>query len=162
VSGDRDLLQLVTEEVQVWFVGGRGQTPTLYDLAKVRERFGLAPPALPSYVALVGDASDNLPGVPGVGPRTASRLIGEYGDVGALLAGLDGVKPEKLREALRASAEQLRLNEELARLRGDVPLPDGPRAASLDAEALGRLRALFEELEFKSLLPRVYGLAAPP
>lgn len=159
VSGDRDLLQLVTPDVSVWFVGGRGQTPTLYDLAKVHERFELAPEKLPSYVALVGDASDNLPGVSGVGPRTASRLIREHGSIDGLLAALEQVKPDKLRAELAELADQLRLNEELARLCRDVPLPAGARAAPIGREGFERLREFFELLEFKSLLPRLAAIA---
>jgi DNA polymerase I len=155
VSGDRDMLQLVNERAQVWFAGARGKEAMLFDPAAIVERFGLGPEKLPSYAALVGDASDNLVGAPGIGPKTAARLILEHGSVSALLERLEAIQPEKVREALRGSAERLRLNEELTRLRADVPLEAGPLVQPLGAEARERLRLLFEALEFKSLIPRL-------
>lgn len=155
VSGDRDMLQLVNERATVWFAGARGKEATLFDPPAIVERFGLGADKLPSYAALVGDASDNLEGAPGIGPKTAARLILEHGSVAALLEHLELVQPEKVREALRSSAERLRLNEELTRLRADVPLEAGPLVLPLGAESRARLRVLFEALEFKSLIPRL-------
>src|SRR5262249_14968542 len=83
-SGDRDLLQTVGERVRVLFLGRRGQEAEIYDLARVETRFGVPPRQLPSLSALVGDASDNLPGVPGVGPRTAAALVTEFGSIAEL------------------------------------------------------------------------------
>lgn len=158
VSGDRDLFQLVREEVKVWFVGARAKDATLIDLAAIEARYGLPPARLPSYAALVGDSSDNLEGAPGVGPVTAAKLIREHGSVTALLANVDGVTPAKLRDSLRSAAERLLLNEKLSRLERDVPLPEGPLSGPLRPAALERLRGLFNELEFKSLLPRLAAL----
>jgi DNA polymerase-1 len=108
---------------------------------------------------LVGDPSDNIPAVPGVGPRTASALIRTFENVGNLLEHLGEVAPARLRETLTRNAEQIRLNEELARLRVDVPLGAGPFVAPLQHDALERVRALFVELEFKSLEERLSKLA---
>jgi DNA polymerase I len=155
VSGDRDMLQLVSERTQVLFMGARGRDATCFDVQKVQERFGLSPEKLPSWAALAGDASDNLQGAPGVGPRTATSLVAEHGSVVELLAHLDRVDSPKLRQALAEAADRLRMNEELARLRHDLSLGPGPFSGSLTAEALVRLRAMFEELEFKSLLARL-------
>ncbi len=160
MSGDRDLLQLAHGCVEVLFLGARGQKPTRYDEAAVRERFGVAPVQLPAYVALVGDTSDNLPGMAGVGPRTAARWVEQFGGIEALLARAAEVKPERLRAELEARREQLLLNRELATLRTDVPLPEGPRSAPLRASAREKLRALFAQLEFKSLLARLDALEA--
>ncbi|HKP64473.1 MAG TPA: 5'-3' exonuclease H3TH domain-containing protein, partial [Polyangiales bacterium] len=102
-----------------------------------------------------GDPSDNLPGVPGVGARTASRLAQQHADMHDLLDHLDTVQPERLREALRAASSQLLQNERLARLDARVPLPEGPRFGLPDRAALEKVRALFEELEFKSLIGRL-------
>jgi DNA polymerase-1 len=110
-------------------------------------------------VALVGDPSDELPGLPGVGPATAARWLQRFGGLDALLARLEEVEPARLRALLGERAEQLRLNERLARLRDDVALPPGPRHLPLTGEALARLRGLFERLEFRSLLPRLERLA---
>jgi DNA polymerase I len=162
VTGDRDLFQLVRARTQVLFVGRRGEPPALIDEQAIAARYGLPPSELPSYTALVGDGSDNLLGVPGIGPRTATKLIREHGSVGALLAARERVAPAKLRETLAEHAERARLNEELARLRTDVPLGDGPWSAPLTSESGEKLRRLFAELEFKSLLPRLEALVLSP
>jgi DNA polymerase-1 len=159
VSGDRDLFQVVRERVHVLFIGRRGQPHVLYDEAAIAERFKLRPDQLPSFVALVGDSSDNLPGVSGVGDKTAQKLIAQFGSASALLAGLDQIKSSALRAALTDAAERIRQNELLARLRSDVPLPEGARFRAFDAEAKRALRAFFEALEFQSLLPRLDKLA---
>jgi DNA polymerase I len=158
VSGDRDLLQTIDVRTRVLFIGRRGQDHVIYDEAKVRERFGLSPSALPSFVALAGDASDELPGIPGVGNKTASKWIAAYGDVATLLARVEELEPARLRGAVRERAAQIEQNEKLARLRIDVPLSDGPRFGPIDASSIARLRAVFERLEFKSLLARVDAL----
>jgi DNA polymerase-1 len=158
VSGDRDLFQLVRATTQVLFVGRRGEPPVLIDENAIAVRYGLLPSELPSYMALVGDGSDNLIGVPGIGPRTATKLIRAHGSVSGLLDALESLSPPKLRETLVEHAERARLNEELARLRTDVPLGNGPWSAPLTEESREKLRRLFAELEFKSLLPRLEAL----
>ena len=147
VSGDRDLFQLVDERCQVIFVGARGGPHKHYDLAAIDARFGLAPTQLPSFVALVGDPADNIPKVPGVGNKTASKLVASHDDIAGVLAKIDRIKPERVRQAIAAAAEQLPLSEELVRLRRDVPLSE-PLAASIDMDGLG---TFFTQLEFKSL-----------
>jgi DNA polymerase I len=117
---------------------------------------------LPTYMALVGDNSDNLVGVPGIGPSTAKTLVVEHRNVATLLARLEQIAAPKLRESLSACAERLTLNEELARLRADVPLTDTPLVAPFTAASVPRLQALFEELEFKSLLVRLERLELAP
>jgi DNA polymerase-1 len=159
VSGDRDLLQVARGSVRVHFVGRRGQEAVDYDEAAVRERFGVPPERLPSFVALVGDASDNLPGVSGIGPAAAKKLLSERRDIEHLLADAPQLAP-RLSALLLGHAEQLRQTERLARLALDVPLPAPPYLAAPTRGDLGRLRQLFEELEFKSLLPRVDKLAS--
>src|SRR5690606_33288085 len=83
-SGDRDLLQLVSPQVEVLFLGQRGKPPKRYDVAEVEKRFGIPPERLPAYVALVGDTSDNIPKVKGIGPVAAQKLIAEHADVASL------------------------------------------------------------------------------
>jgi DNA polymerase I len=161
VSGDRDLLQLIEPSVRVWFVGARGKPATLYDLSAVRERFGVEPRQLPAWTALVGDTSDNLVGAPGIGPRTASQLVAAHGNVEGILAQLPYMRPSKVRTSLSEHAERLLLNEELARLRRDVPLATHtPLATPLTSVAVQRLEELFKELEFRSLIPRLKRLSA--
>jgi DNA polymerase-1 len=161
MSGDRDLFQTAGGNVGVLFLGARGQKPTVIDESKVLERFLVPPVRLPAWVALVGDASDNLPSVPGVGPRTASKWIQRFGTVAELLAGAEALEPLRLRDVLLAHREQVLATESLATLRRDVPLGTGPECLPVSAAAVERLRALFEELEFKSLVPRLATLNAP-
>jgi len=160
VSGDRDLLQLAFGSVHVHFVGRRGKDALDYDEAAVRERFGAPPWRLPSFVALVGDASDNLPGVPGIGPKIARNLLENHEGAAHLLRDAAALSPPRIGRLLLEHAEQIRATEALARLRIDAPLPQPPHLAAPSAASLLRLRELFEALEFKSLLPRLDKLAA--
>jgi DNA polymerase-1 len=153
VSGDRDLLQVVRGGTEVLFVGRRGAEPVVYDEAAVVRRFGVRPQALPSFVALVGDPSDNVPKVPGIGPRTASLLVERHGDIAGIFAG-ERELPPKLRGLVEGRREELLEREDLLRLRTDVPL-EPPLHVAVHAAALARLRPVFEALEFKSLLPRL-------
>ncbi len=158
VSGDRDLLQLAGDAVDVLFVGQRGKAPTRYDRARVFERFGVEPEQLPLYVALVGDTSDNIPKVKGIGPKTASALLRGCTGATELLGRLDQVPP-KLRSVLSEHADQIQQSEALARLRRDVPLDDR-LPAPFDAAARARTAQLFERWEFKSLQARLEALKA--
>ncbi|HVY38305.1 MAG TPA: 5'-3' exonuclease H3TH domain-containing protein [Polyangia bacterium] len=161
VTADHDLFQVARDGVDVLFVGTRGRKSILYDRAALVARYGLEPRQLPSLTALVGDASDNLPKIPGVGARTAQKLVQRFGDMRGLIAGLDHVTPAALRDTLAAASAQLLETESLARLREDVPLSPGARAAPVGAEAWPRMRALFAAWEFHSLLARVDQLARP-
>jgi DNA polymerase I len=158
VSGDRDLLQLAQEPVKVHFIGKRGQKAVSYGEPEVRERFGIGAERLPTWTALLGDTSDNLPGVPGIGPKTARALLSQYPDAASLLAGLDQVRSAKTRALLAAHEQQILRVEGLARLRDDVPL-DASRDPWRRPE-FTELRTRFEELEFKSLVPRLDKLTA--
>jgi DNA polymerase-1 len=155
VSGDRDLLQLAYGSVRVQFVGARGKDAVTYDEAAVLERFGVPPVRLPSFVALVGDLSDNLPGVPGIGPGTARKLLRDREDVEQLLREAGSLRPPRVGQLLLEHAEQIRRTEQLARLRSDAPLPQPPHLAAPTRRQLGGLREVFEAWEFKSLLPRL-------
>ncbi len=158
VSGDRDLLQLAYGSVRVQFVGQRGKPPVVYDEAAVRARFGVPPWRLPSFVALVGDKSDNLPGVPGIGLATAKQLLAAREDVAELLGAVRELAP-RIATRLVAHAGQLRATEALARLRTDAPLPPPPLVAQPSPAHLRALRDWFESLGFRSLLPRLDILA---
>jgi len=160
VSGDHDLFQVVDELVDVLFVGARGQPPKRYDLAAVTSRYQLRPQQLPTLAALLGDVTDNLPKVPGIGKLTAQALVARFGDARTLLQHLDEIEPARVRTALQQAAGQILVTEELAQLHRDVPLPEGPRFAPIARHHLLQTRALFEELEFSSLLPRVDRLLA--
>jgi DNA polymerase I len=161
VSGDRDMLQLAHGSVRVHFVGRRGKDALVYDEAAVLARFGVPPVVLPSYVALTGDTSDNLPSVPGIGASTAQKLLAGKASSADLFADLAAIKNARTREALLAHRDQILHTELLARLRDDVPLPgEGPRWAVPTPSALAALGEVFQELEFKSLLTRLRALLA--
>ena len=148
VSGDKDLLQLVGEGVSVW----DPMKDAHYGPAEIRERFGLEPRQLADVMALVGDAIDNVPGVPGVGEKTALPLIQRFGSVEALLASLEEVDKPRLRELLARHAEEARRSKELVLLDEAVPLEvDIPSLARRPFDT-GRLKELFRELEFHRLL----------
>jgi DNA polymerase-1 len=160
VTGDRDAFQLITDGITVLYTR-RGISDTVTaDAAWVEERYGVAPSHYVEYAALRGDSSDNLPGVPGVGEKTAAKLITEYGGLEEVFASLDGLSP-KLRENLAASEEQVRLNRRLMELVDDVPLPeDAGDLAAMELRPFDhdRVRAVFDDLAFRSLWDRLQEL----
>ncbi len=144
-TGDKDMAQLVGPGVTLV----NTMTDQVLDAAGVTARFGVPPERIVDYLAIVGDKVDNVPGVPGAGPKTAVRWLQTYGSLDGLLAHADEV-PGRSGEALRAGATALRLARELITIRCDVPLPQSPRELTLQSPDEGRLRALYGELEFKA------------
>jgi len=150
VTGDKDMLQLVGPRVRVLSPGPRGER-VLLDEGHVKEKWGVEPAQIPDLLALMGDSIDNIPGVPGVGQKTAVRLIGQFGGVARLYENLTLV-PGKLREALAASRKQALLSRELATVHTAVPLPEDLSAFRRQEPDWVRLRALWSDLEFHALL----------
>ena len=154
VTADRDFFQLVRPGISVMF-NRRGISDIVrYDEAAVQERFGLPPAQYLDYVALKGDTSDNIPGVPGVGEKTASKLVQDFGSVEELLARTDELKG-RLRESIEAAGDQLALNKELARLVCDLELDVTPEDAVMGEWDPDAVRRLFNSLEFRTLLERL-------
>ncbi|MDQ4099815.1 MAG: DNA polymerase I, partial [Chloroflexota bacterium] len=156
VTGDSDLLQLVSDDVMVVLPGARrfGEVRE-FDTPAVFERYGFGPELVPDYKALVGDTSDNIPGVPGIGDKTAKALIAEYGPLEAILDHLDDVTPTRARNALREHAEQAMKSKELATIVRDLAIDvdlDRCRVGHYDRDAV---TDLFRELEFRSLLAKL-------
>ena len=145
VTGDKDLCQLVTDQVTI--------LDTMKDqrigVAEVRERFGVGPEGVIDVLGLMGDSSDNIPGVPGVGEKTAKELMAQFGSIEALLARLDEVKRPKLRENLRQHAETARQSRLLATIDLQTPIAVTLQELTVGAPRLEELRALYEELEFR-------------
>jgi DNA polymerase-1 len=156
-TGDKDLAQLVDEHVTLV----NTMDNTTLDRAGVEQKFGVTPAQIIDYLALVGDTSDNIPGVPGVGPKTAAKWLQQYGDVDTLKARA-GEITGKIGERLRESAATLDLSKELATIRCDVELPLSAADLALRSPDNGRLAALFERLEFNRLLRRVRAPAETP
>ena len=154
VTGDRDILQLVGEGVSV-IMTRRGISDVIrYDAATVVERYGVTPEKWTDFVALKGETSDNLPGVPGVGDKTAAQLINKYGDIEQVIAHADELTP-KLRDAIKERAEQVRVNKELGHLLDDVRLDLDPAKLQLEPWDGEAVRSLFVSLEFRSLHERL-------
>ena len=158
VTGDLDLLQCAIEPARVHAVG-RGTQGRTYDQAAVWARYGVAPGELPDWKALVGDVTDDIPGVPGVGPRTATALVRQFGSVSGLLARLAEVASLPLRAAIAGLGTDLPLWRELTRLHEDVPLPRGPRWAALTAQARHRLQELFAAAGVPHVAASIGGVA---
>ena len=150
VSSDKDMLQLVGPRVRVLSPGPRGER-VLLDEGQVREKWGVEPAQIPDLLALMGDSIDNIPGVPGVGQKTAVKLIGQFGSVERLYDNLTLV-PGKLRETLAANRKQALLSRELATVRASVPLSEDLSTFRRQEPDWERLRALWSELELHTLL----------
>jgi DNA polymerase I len=154
VTADRDFFQLVRPGITVMF-NRRGISDIVrYDEAGVQERFGLPPAKYLEYVALKGDPSDNIPGVPGVGEKTATKLVQDFGSVDGILAHTDELKG-RLRQNIEAAADRLALNKDLARIVTDVELQVDPDDLVMGEWDLEEIRRLFTSLEFRSLLDRL-------
>lgn len=154
VTGDRDILQLVGKKTKVYMpVKGLSESK-LYGETDVEEKFGVKPALLPDLKALMGDASDNYPGVAGIGPKTAAELITKYHSVENLYNHLDELAP-KIKEKLEKNKENAFLGKTLATIVTNVPLELNLSGCQLILLDRPDVRALFEELEFRSLIPRL-------
>ncbi len=149
VSGDKDLLQLVDERITFW----DPMQDRLLDAAAVREKYGVPPERLVELFALMGDSSDNVPGVAGVGPKTAGGLIAEHHTLEGVFAALAEIKRPKLRETLAASREVAFLSRDLVRLKSDAEVPERLEDYRLPLPDMAAVQRLFAELEFSRLLP---------
>jgi DNA polymerase-1 len=154
VSGDKDFQQLV--QPKVWLLNpGRGGPASVEEqwvsVENGSERLGVPPAHVTDYLALVGDSSDNVPGVKGIGDKTACELVGEYGDLEAILAAAPTLTKKRPREALLTQADMARLSKELVTIRDDLPLTLALDEMRVGEPDTARLRQLFVELEFNSL-----------
>lgn len=154
VSGDRDLLQLVNSRVLVLAPILGITKMALYDEAKVKEKYGLDPYQFIDYKALVGDASDNYPGVSGIGPKTASELLNKYGNFENLYKHISEI-PENLSTKLALDAEQAALAKKLATILTDAPVKIDLAKAEVSKIDTNGLMNAFQELGFKSLMNRL-------
>lgn len=168
VTGDRDAMQVVDDDIWVMSTG-RGVTDVkIYTPGAVLERFGVTPAQIPDYIGLKGDSSDNIPGVPGIGEKTAAQLLQQFGSIDAMYARLDEVKSEKRRALLREHESAARLSLQLATMVCDVPLEhDLVELVTTCGYRLpvDRLDAIFERFEFRNLrrrLREITGEAAVP
>ena len=154
LSGDLDTLQLVTPHVQLMTTRQGFQNTVIYDEAKIFERFGLRPDQMVDYKALKGDPTDNIAGVPGVGEKTAARLIADHGSVEGVYENLASLTP-KLRAALEANREQVLHSREMSRIITDIPVTLDLERTRRGAYDRATVIDLFRDLEFRSLIPRL-------
>ena len=159
VTVDLDMLQLVTPRVRLMTTRSGVENTVMYDVAKIDERFGLRPDQMVDYKALKGDPSDNIPGVPGVGEKTAAKLIRDFNDLDSLLARLDEVTPAKLADKLREHVDQIRMGQELSRIVRDLPIQIDLEAARLGDYDRDTVVRLFREYEFRTLIERLPPMA---
>ena len=155
VTGDRDSLQLVSEDVTVLYPRKGVSELTRFTPEAVVDKYGLTPQQYPDFAALRGDPSDNLPGIPGVGEKTATKWIAEYGSLQALVDGVDTVKG-KVGDALRANLSHVLLNRELTDLVKDVPLAQTPDTLRMQPWDRDQIHRLFDDLEFRVLRDRLF------
>lgn len=156
-TGDRDSLQLVSPQVNVWLAGTKGGRPetTIYDEAKIREDYQVTPKQLIDVKALQGDTSDNIPGVPGIGPKTAIDLISKYGSLQAVYDGLDELKiRDTLKAKLQTGKESAFMSRELAEIHTDAPVETDIQKLMRGKPEVESLRQLLVRLEFYKLIDK--------
>ncbi|OMC38383.1 DNA polymerase I [Mycobacterium sp. IS-2888] len=159
VTGDRDSLQLVSDDVTVLYPRKGVSELTRFTPDAVVEKYGLTPAQYPDFAALRGDPSDNLPGIPGVGEKTASKWIVEYGSLQGLVDNVESVRG-KVGDALRAHLASVVRNRELTDLVKDVPLAQTPDTLRLQPWDRDQIHRLFDDLEFRVLRDRLFDTLA--
>ena len=159
LTGDRDLLQMVRPGITVLLPGRNFSDAVRYDAAAVAARFGVRPDQLTSYKALVGDPSDNIPGVPGVGEKTAAKLLTQFKSLDSVYEHIAEVTPARVQASLAASQQQARESQRLSTIVTDVPVQVSIADCAIGNYARERALELLKELEFNSLVAR---LPQPP
>jgi len=155
VTGDRDILQLVSDKVKVYMpIKGLSESK-LYGEKEVEEKFGIKPSQMVDYKALIGDQSDNYPGVPGIGPKTASALLLHFHTLEELYQHLSEINNEKVRKRLAENAEAAGMAKKLATIVTDVPLVIEIEKCRTPNFEKPNIYKIFEDLEFRSLIPRL-------
>jgi DNA polymerase I len=154
VSTDRDAFQLVSDNVALMMTPRGVADVHVYTPERVFARYGVTPEQVPDFIGLKGDTSDNIPGVPGIGDKTAGQLVAQYGSLEGVLEHVDELSPARGR-ALREHAEQARSSKELATMRRDLQLDCDPTELVLNPPDRSRLKEMFRQYEFRNLLQRV-------
>ena len=154
ITGDRDALQLVEDNIEIMYTRKGLSDIVTYDLSRVREDYELEPEQLIDRKGLMGDSSDNIPGVPGIGKKTAKMLLNEFKDLDTILDNIEEVSGKKRRESLRKNSEQALMSRELGRIETDVPVEFDPDCCKWGDYQEGRIYELFSRLGFNSMLDR--------
>src|SRR5882757_1320833 len=155
VTGDRDAYQLVDDGVRI-MTTSRGITDTrVYDRQGVIDRYGIPPELVPDFIGLKGDTSDNIPGVPGIGDKTAADLLQRFGSLEEVLAHVDEISGAKRKQNLIEHADDARISKQLATVMRDIPVEVDPVAEAARPPDRSRLREVFREFELRSPLQRL-------
>jgi len=156
VTGDRDAFQLVDEGLVTVMATGRGITDTKrYDRQAVIDRYGIPPESIPDFYGLKGDTSDNIPGVPGIGDKTAATLLQQFGDLDTVLASIDAISGAKRKENLVNHADDARISKQLATMNRHIAVDVDPHATMAREPDRSRLRDVFREFELRDPLRRL-------
>ncbi|MBL8753115.1 MAG: DNA polymerase I [Planctomycetes bacterium] len=161
VTGDKDFLQIVDDRVKLWNLRSSTSKPEIVDAEAAQAKWGVPTTAMVDLLALMGDTSDNVPGVPKVGEKTAVELLQQFGSLDGIYAGLDQVKKASIRQSLADHRDLAELSKRLVTLVTDVPLPITVADLTAPAPDPDLLRPLFQRLEFTNLLKDLAARAAP-
>ncbi len=162
VSGDNDMLQLVVPGVRMLAPRRTLGDTILYDEEAVDRKYGITPGQVPDLKALTGDPSDNIPGIPGIGEKTAAKLLKQFGSLEGIYTHIEGIAPDKLQTTLREHESQAFRNKELVVISQDVPVNLDLQASQVRAYSRKEVVELFRELEFVNLIPRLPPETAEP
>src|SRR5207247_6528640 len=154
VSTDRDAFQLVTDNVALMMTPRGVSDVQVYTPDRVEARYGIKPEQIPDFIGLKGDASDNIPGIPGIGDKTAGQLIAQYGALEAVIEHADELSPARRKNVVEF-ADQARTAKELATMRRDLELACDPSELVLAPPDRSELREMFRRFEFRNLFNRI-------
>ncbi|MCJ7665716.1 MAG: DNA polymerase I [Actinobacteria bacterium] len=155
VTGDKDMLQMVSDNIRVLSSRKSITDTIIYDRQGVKEKLGVDPGEIKDLLALMGDSSDNIPGISGIGPRTAVKLIKQFGSIESIFEGIDGIKSEKLKNLLLQNREIAATSKKLTTLKEDIKFDPLITDSSFKDLDLKKVKEIFEELEFRNLINRL-------
>ncbi|MBI4417574.1 MAG: DNA polymerase I, partial [Ignavibacteriales bacterium] len=161
VTSDKDFMQLVTDRIRIYRPGRQGTDVEIVGFEEVRRKFGVGPENVVDVLGLIGDKSDNIPGVPGIGEKTAIPLIQDYRSIENLLENVDSIPQKGIREKLQKFKKEALLSKKLVTIDTNVPLSIDFHTLKSGASDIDKLAQLFDELEFKSLLRKLRETSAP-
>jgi DNA polymerase I len=154
MTPDKDYAQLVTENIFMYKPGRSGGDAEIWGPAEIVREYGVKPSSITDLLGLMGDSSDNIPGAPGIGPKTARKLIGEFGDIETLLGSTEKLQG-KQKEAIEQNKEQVILSKKLATIERDVPVVFHEESFHRSDPDIDKLRSIYEELEFRTMASRL-------
>ena len=156
LTGDQDTMQLVNDNVRILTPAKGANPPVLYGPEQVVAKYGVRPDQIVDYKAMIGDSSDNIPGVAGIGPKSAAALLNEFETLENMYENLEKITNEKVREKLRAGRDSALLSQDLSRIVVDMKIDLDMKAMEYRDYATKQVREIFEDLGFKSLVKRVF------